>query len=240
MNNRANKLKFAQAILIAISFVFTVPLISEGSDHFTRQQQWEEMAQEVDTWGDGLGSGLDEKIKDPVIALNLIGIASEQSCEGHLDWGLPYPWIQFVTDLPEMEEARKAMDAIVAELLIEESNLLAQFPDKSWEEIDLLPEAEKYMKLVSEWYGLDFKVEGAMAVHLEPLYKLLEKFYESKTSVVYDRVLVIINDGLYRLCSNGAGRQAGRSSEEREQKLKEYQQEMQDFSDFLKDSYLNS
>lgn len=35
------------------------------------------------------------------MALNALGIATTQSCEGHLNWGVPYPWIHIESDLAQ-------------------------------------------------------------------------------------------------------------------------------------------
>jgi hypothetical protein len=43
--------------------------------------------------GDGLGLGIDDGIVDTVIALTAHGIPTVASCEGHVDHGLAYPWV---------------------------------------------------------------------------------------------------------------------------------------------------
>lgn len=47
---------------------------------------------------DAMGCPIDEGILETVVGLNLLGLPTCQSCEGHLDEGLPYPWIDFETD----------------------------------------------------------------------------------------------------------------------------------------------
>lgn len=47
---------------------------------------------------DGMGCPIDEGILKAVVALNLLGLPTSQSCEGHLDGGHPYPWIDFHTE----------------------------------------------------------------------------------------------------------------------------------------------
>jgi hypothetical protein len=56
---------------------------------------FEEAESEVRQWGDTLGNGLDSLIVPVVAGLNLFGIRTIQSCEGHLDHGFAYPWIMF-------------------------------------------------------------------------------------------------------------------------------------------------
>lgn len=50
---------------------------------------------EVRQWGDRQGRGLDPLIIPVVAGLNMLGIRTIQSCEGHLDHGFAYPWIMF-------------------------------------------------------------------------------------------------------------------------------------------------
>lgn len=42
---------------------------------------------------DKLGKRIDNGIFETVVALNVLGVCTRQSCEGHLEWGVPFPWI---------------------------------------------------------------------------------------------------------------------------------------------------
>jgi hypothetical protein len=61
---------------------------------------WEKTIQKVDKIVDALGKGVDEGIKETICALWVHGFKTRSSCEGHLDWGLPYPWIEIYTFPP--------------------------------------------------------------------------------------------------------------------------------------------
>ena len=52
------------------------------------------MSAKVARWTDALGERVDLGIRDAVVALNLTGIPTEASCEGHLDHGKPGPWVE--------------------------------------------------------------------------------------------------------------------------------------------------
>lgn len=54
---------------------------------------WEETAKHFSKVVDKLGKPIDTGIFDTVVALNMLGVPTRASCEGHLEWGLPYPWI---------------------------------------------------------------------------------------------------------------------------------------------------
>ncbi|MGV8125399.1 MAG: hypothetical protein AB2L14_37110 [Candidatus Xenobiia bacterium LiM19] len=58
-----------------------------------RESQWSAKQKEIDRLADGLGMGLDDGIKNAVIALQVNGFETRQSCEGHIDWGCGAPWI---------------------------------------------------------------------------------------------------------------------------------------------------
>lgn len=56
---------------------------------------FEEAEAEVCQWGDPQGNGIDPLMIPVVAGLNLLGIKTVQSCEGHLDTGFAYPWVMF-------------------------------------------------------------------------------------------------------------------------------------------------
>lgn len=68
----------------------------------TQQLAWPSTWDEAETFArrlvDGMGCPIDEGILQTVVALNLLGLRTSQSCEGHLDGGLPYPWLDFQTE----------------------------------------------------------------------------------------------------------------------------------------------
>jgi hypothetical protein len=51
------------------------------------------LRKKVDKITDALGMPVDEGIKEAVIMFNAVGLYTSASCEGHLDHGLPAPWI---------------------------------------------------------------------------------------------------------------------------------------------------
>lgn len=65
----------------------------------TKTATWEETAAYFRRVTDKLGKKIDTGIFETVVTLNMAGIATRASCQGHLDWGLPYPWIDLE---PEM------------------------------------------------------------------------------------------------------------------------------------------
>ena len=58
-----------------------------------RTMIWEELRAEVETMIDGLGKEVDEGIVEAVTALRAFDFPTEASCEGHIECGCPYPWV---------------------------------------------------------------------------------------------------------------------------------------------------
>jgi len=65
----------------------------------TLTSTWEETAKQYRRVVDKLGKKIDEGIFDTVVALNMAGVTTRASCEGHLDWGVPHPWIDIEADV---------------------------------------------------------------------------------------------------------------------------------------------
>lgn len=74
------------------AFLESEPL--QQSDH---EKAWGEMSKEIDNTGDKLGMPIDENVKEAVIALNLLGIPTTASCEGHIDHGRSAPWVEIAS-----------------------------------------------------------------------------------------------------------------------------------------------
>jgi hypothetical protein len=60
--------------------------------------EWRVVRAEVDRLVDGRGKKVDAGIKEAVIALRAFGFPTYQSCQGHRDWGLLYPWVDITLE----------------------------------------------------------------------------------------------------------------------------------------------
>lgn len=61
----------------------------------TKKEKYKAMQQYAKTIIDELGKHLDKGIFELVVLLNLHGIETSMSCEGHRDWAHPFPWVTF-------------------------------------------------------------------------------------------------------------------------------------------------
>jgi hypothetical protein len=84
------------------NFLATCSLCNEVSEKSEKDRIWERTSQEIEQIGDKLGKGIDDGVKESVIALTVNEYPTVQSCEGHLDEkGLSYPWVQVEAPAPE-------------------------------------------------------------------------------------------------------------------------------------------
>jgi hypothetical protein len=65
---------------------------------------WEHKLNEMEQLRDGIGKGLDQHIKETVAVLQLFGVHTQHSCEGHLDHGVAAPWIDIQSPDLRLEE----------------------------------------------------------------------------------------------------------------------------------------
>jgi len=183
-----------------------------------KHQKWQEMAETIDRTTDRIGCPIDEKIKEIVIVLNLLGFRTSASCEGHLDEGLCYPWVAFDVEQEGFEALDKELNVIhqkIRNLEESEENL----------ELDQLYARSRELFNLEQKYLLEESL---------PLCRLLEEFYHSSPSsyavkiipdlTIFGNISIYSWDGEWQLI---------RQEEEKKAKLLEYRQEMEKFTDFL-------
>ena len=191
----------------------------------SRKLAWNSMKQEVIGFKDGLGKGLDVGITDTIVALRCLGINTTQSCEGHLDWatGAPYVDIRGV-DTKELEvQAKEAFN-------------------NARTEHDANPTNQQiYSPLYEKAHGLRKEIATKHLAEVKKAFDLIAEFYQNKQTP-YDKKLILspFGDGSARIESQGAIFQEIAKPEVKKKKLQEYQEEMNSFTIFLKDKFLNT
>jgi hypothetical protein len=128
----------------------------------TTEQAYQEMRERVSTWTDSLGTSVDAGILETVVVLNLHGLHTFQSCEGHLDHGSPYPWITIVDrersrlfdlawlNVCNLEEEAKAAGTVQAYDSFLSATILLQAHVAEWETHD--PVLEHMRELLTAFY----------------------------------------------------------------------------------------
>ncbi len=64
-------------------------------------------AEEVENLTDKLGKKIDSEIKEAVIALKMNDIETNGSCEGHENWGYPFPWVDVIAPVMISDQYKK-------------------------------------------------------------------------------------------------------------------------------------
>jgi hypothetical protein len=63
-----------------------------------KELAWEKKQKEIDEITDIVGHKIDEGIKETVIAFEMNGLPTHNSCEGHIDHGFPYPFVEVIAE----------------------------------------------------------------------------------------------------------------------------------------------
>lgn len=100
---------------------------------------------------DRLGKKIDTGIFETVVALNVLGVETLQSCEGHIGWGVPYPWINVQNDLEQKYRLHQYLAQFYKERATDFDNVLVfngcRIFSRGGAFSELIPEAERHQKL---------------------------------------------------------------------------------------------
>lgn len=198
----------------------------------TQATHWENVETMINEATDGCGLPVDEGIKKPVIALNALNFETVQSCEGHLDGGLPYPWISLRPD-KNIETLTinlyQKKDALCAEETVMENERIAAIQTHSHTMYDIEEMAIKIARKRQDIWKTWEEIEQAESKRFDDIWTLLKEFYGDEISV-HQTTLIIHED---RLIPIGGLCQKRFSKEKQEENLKAFQDEMNRFAEFL-------
>jgi len=150
------------------------------------EQRYQEMCEQVSTFTDKLGAPIDPGIFETVVMLNLLGLHTFQSCEGHLDHGCPYSWVMVVDN--DRARAFNRMWLQVCEL--EEQAKTA----RTAQAYDCYLSADTHLHAqVAKW-----EVEDVV---FKQITELLDAFYTSQTTYNNPAQLLVrrLHPGTYRI-----------------------------------------
>jgi len=208
------------------------------------QGRWDQARNEIKHIADAEGHGIDDGIKDAVIALNAFNINTGQSCEGHFDSGMSAPWIR-IEALNEPEERfvgqNEAFEKVAKKCNIPVEEVKRMFNmDAYWEafhECEKNGEMEDYQK---------WREESGKFLYI--IKEILDDFYKNRQ--VADNVRIKADtenmddmvEGSFEIFNGGEDyrniNDLKLSDEEKEslgKRLDGYRKEMQAFAGFLKD-----
>ena len=191
--------------------------------------------------GDSRGHGIDEGIQDVVVSFNVMEIPTSASCEGHVDSGVPHPWVRVEADgKPEeqFEQEREVAERIAQERGVEIEQILRSRDYEGWmrwrEERKKYPETTAYQ----EWRKKQLEL-------VQRIEELLRQFNLSRNP--NEDVRLQCDDGPEAAHIENGGESdipffrlkeaTEEIMEKRKERLVILQKEMRDFGEFLKQRY---
>lgn len=164
---------------------------------------------------------IDAGILELVSILQFMGIPTIASCQGHLDHGLPSPWIDI-----SVEQSSHYVS------LAQEYNQLAkQLSAKT----DAGSQAD-YERLKQIRQQLSQATQKA----IQPLVTALKSFYQQHQSPYLAHITIKPHGPALRLISQGYIFYQEASPTQKERYLKQAQQEFKDLTEYLKPAYLQN
>lgn len=125
-----------------------------------------EIKKEVDEITDKTGLHINSKIKELIIGLRALGIETIAYCEGHLNWGNPYPWVDIpiyqgemlgylvsLQNRSKLENHRKNANSWILLPLKNSFRLIPENRNRPLEELqkDAIEFGKNLQKLAKEW-----------------------------------------------------------------------------------------
>lgn len=213
-----------------------------------KQLAWEQKLKELESATDRLGEPIDAKIKETAAAFNLLGFRTEQSCEGHLDSGVPAPWVMMA---PPGEPIQKVDQEKINQLISRKYDLdnlkvaSGQQPTQAhldaWkEQTDRLAQQPDTAQFKQWQKGLDD--------YRKKLQQLIDGFYRRNTKPQDNGGLALeTGDDYIKIHNGGQDYEKSNKDELTDQdriglpeRLNSYRHEMSKFTQFLKNRYFNS
>lgn len=199
-----------------------------------KQNLWNNQLNEVEMITDGLGKRIDDNIKESVVAFSVFGFHTSGSCEGHLDRGLPYPWIDIdVFDQKDLLEFAKIQKAVEEKKYPNEQSMNKDNPELH----------EKIIQIQGKFANQRKEVKQKIDALFREFY-LSHKPYLTGGGIVAEsfgrgfRVQTSLNRGLGLANWNKFDEKINKMSlEEKKLFLENNQTEMRAFTEFLKNKF---
>jgi|AntAceMinimDraft_10_1070366.scaffolds.fasta_scaffold38243_3 hypothetical protein len=215
----------------------------EKNDMEAKKSQINRIRNEVDQIVDAEGKGIEGGIKECVVALKVLGIPPQASCEGHTDKGqISAPWIE-INNPDEPDERFIGQNNIFQQVATEKGLSFEDVsrslnPDAYWEAMKRMPKQETQEFQTWENGNLQLlkKVKG-----------IVEKFYQeygepenSESKIQFDDDFVGSVFRIYSGGNNYAPLEKNLSENDKatlQKGLIQYRAEMERYSGFLLEKY---
>ncbi len=202
-----------------------------------KQQRWNSILSKVEQITDKLGKPVDEGIKETVAAFIASGFATDGSCEGHLDGGLPYPWIVIDNLSQGLREKLIALND--------------KAKTKGYDSLQVIPVSDK--ELYPQFTALRVEAEECKKEVGDRILFLLKDFYSTHVALSPDYVLVAYDSVSTSRIQPTSGMLSGKenrdrfeakqkamSLSEKEDYVRNCQVEMRIFTEFLKERFFHN
>lgn len=210
-----------------------------------QEKIWNEKVERVGKRLDRIGGEMDPGIIETVAALNLHGIPTSGSCEGHLDHGIPSPWIDVVAE-QEPKEHYNDQDKIYEKVARKHGIAVAVMRDgkhqEAWREAciacDASGETEAYKLWEQKNMELRKKVEELLAEYKG---QQLERSPSAASIKQYGGFFRVFTGGKDYDLREKAIKELPRAEQEAlALRLREHQAEMKRFMEYLKQKYFSA
>ncbi len=185
-----------------------------------KQALYKRIKRKLEQTGDKLGRPIDPLVFETVLYFNLLGIETAASCEGHLDHGVAAPWVDFN---PKETLKYKQLQKSAEEKLKKAEDTRGRI-------------SRKVMRgeIFKEYTDTLQEISVLLKNDIEPVLKLLNEFYKEHVCI-YEHMLVFRNVFQFtRLTFVGEFMQDARTKAEKKKELHLYQQELKEFTLFLR------
>ncbi len=212
-----------------------------------KQKIWDKKKKDLEKAKDYFGEKIDENIKSAVTAFNLNDLPTSQSCEGHLEKGLPFPWLdvraphkpkqRFENEKQIFQNvARKygfsyeeVKRSISSEGEIVEA--INQAHNEAKEKASKNQEKEEYKEWRQENKKLEHKIRS-----------LINEFYQNREAPndVKIKIGIIGPGNVVRVYSGPKTQEKDSDQKNLKEKLKRRRKEIKAFSQFLKEKFFEN
>ncbi|MEI7810598.1 MAG: hypothetical protein WCI41_03535 [bacterium] len=205
---------------------------------------WDKKVKEFDKKNKNLLQYLDEGIRETVVALNLLGFPTIQSCEAHLDHGSPGPWVMIAAKnepAVHFKKEKEVFKRIAKENNLKVKDIVRPIDDRAfelWKVASLEYQKSERMPLYKKW-------EEKNDVLYKKLWDICKEFYSSHNKKLDKNTTLNLMRGMnFIRFFNGKKddilQEKGKVVKLKKSDLKKRQEEMRLFTNFLKNKYLNS
>ena len=215
---------------------------SKNTSLYNKKIAWlDKLRKKVDKITDALGMPVDEGIKEAVIMFNAVGLYTSASCEGHLDHGLPAPWID--VEAPNEPKERYVGEKEIFRKVARKYNLKVEELRRGYN-IEALEEAGR--EIVKNEETKEYKIwRKENQKLLKKAKKFLEEFYKNrKVEPDIKLEIEIFGNGSFRIHNGGkyyklVNDLSRKEKREVKKMLKKFREEMNAFTEFLKNKFFS-